>query len=432
MQVKNGEKFVVGGDTRRSTADFLAALIEGLAQTGVDTVDLGRLPTPMIYHAKRRLKAAACAIVTASHNPGFVNGLKWMIGDRPPTSCDVEAMRRSAENAPSKGNRVPRQPRSMDISFDYVANLQETWLEAMNSQLHLVIDPMHGCWAGRARRYLHAIFPQCLFSTINDTLEGDFAGHMPDCSQPSLLHPLGEAVYRERAHLGIAFDGDGDRLALVDENGMPLSGEETAWILLESFGKELRGQRFVHDLKFSERIIEHARERGAEPIAERSGHAFIRAKMVETDALFGAEVSGHYFFRSLDGGDDGFYAACRLIAYLARTGAKLGELRRECPTIYITPDLRIPVPREVQSEILENVRTAWASFEQNNIDGIRIETLSGWILARPSVTEEALTFRFESIDWQALDDLVERFSDSLPEEWGEELIGHYAAAMGRE
>jgi phosphomannomutase len=432
MQIKRDEKIVVGGDNRCSTPDYLEALIEGLSKAGVDTVNLGQLPTPMIYHAKRRLKAAACAIVTASHNPVFVNGLKWMIGDRPPAPGDVEAMRRSVENASSQNHRTRRPPRTLDISFDYVANLQETWLDAMNSQLHLVIDPMHGCWAGRGRRYLHAIFPQCLFSTIHDTPEENFGGQAPDCSQPALLHELGEAVYRERAHAGLAFDGDGDRLALVDEHGSPLSGEETAWILLDSFGEQIRGRRFVHDLKFSERLIERARELGAEPVAERSGHAFIRAKMVGTGALFGAEVSGHYFFESLGGGDDGFYTACRLIAYLSRTGAPLSKLRRNCPTIYISPDLRLYVPREVQAEILENVQTAWEPFEQTTLDGIRIATPSGWILVRPSVTEEALTFRFESIDWPALDDLVERFSDSLPDELGEELVNHYAAAMGRE
>jgi phosphomannomutase / phosphoglucomutase len=431
LQVKLGEKFVVGGDFRASTPDFLEALLEGLAESGVDAVNLGQLPTPMIYHAQRRLKAAACAIVTASHNPSLVNGLKWMIGNRPPAPGDVEALRRSPIAAPEENHRTRRPPRSMDISFDYVANLQETWLEAMNAQLHLVIDPMHGCWAGRARRYLHAIFPQCLFTAIHDTIEEDFAGQAPDCSRHALLVDLGEAAYRERAHAGLAFDGDGDRLAVVDENGSPLSGEETAWILLDSFGEELRGRRFVHDLKFSNRLVERARELGAEPVVERSGHAFVRAKMVDSGALFGAEVSGHYFFEALQGGDDGFYAACRLVAHLARTSVPLSKLRRNCPTIYITPDLRLFVSRDAHAEILEGVRTAWESFEQTNLDGIRIDTPSGWILVRPSVTEEALTFRFESIDWQALDDLVDRFSHTLPEELGDELVGHYAAAMGR-
>jgi phosphomannomutase len=430
-QVESSEKFVVGGDTRRSTPDFLAALVEGLSQAGVDTVDLGQLPTPMVYHAKRRLKAAACAIVTASHNPVFVNGLKWMIGDRPPAPSDVESMRRIAERPSSQDHRVPKPPRSMDISFDYVANLQETWIETMNAQLNVALDPMFGSWAGKCRRYLHAIFPQCLFSTIHDVAEEDFAGQTPDCSQPALLTELGDAVYRERASLGMAFDGDGDRLALVDENGMPLSGEEAAWVLLDSFGEELRGEKFVYDLKFSERLLERARKLGAEPVAERSGHSFIRAKMVETGAIFGAEVSGHYFFRALDGGDDGFYAACRVIAHLARCGDSLGEIRRRCPAIFITPDLRLSVSRQSQAEILESVHAAWESFEHTTTDGIRIETPSGWILVRPSVTEEALTFRFESIDWDALDDLVDRFSNSLPDELGDRLVGHYAAAMGK-
>jgi phosphomannomutase len=431
LQVKPVAKFVVGGDVRASTPDYLEALIDGLADTGVDVINLGQLPTPMIYHAKRRLQAAACAIVTASHNPAFVNGLKWLIGNRPPTPADVEAMRRPPDST-SHRDRTRREPRTLDISFDYVANLQETWLEAMDAQLHLVIDPMHGCWAARARKYLHAIFPQCLFTTIHDAPEDDFAGNAPDCSQAPLLHELGEAVYRERAHAGLAFDGDGDRLAVVDENGAPLSGEETTWILLDNFGEAISGRRFVHDLKFSARLIEHARKLGAEPVAERSGHAFIRAKMAESEALFGAEVSGHYFFESLDGGDDGFYTACRLIAHLARSGKPLSKLRKKCPTIYITPDLRVFVPREAQADILAGVRAAWDSFEQTTIDGVRIDTPSGWILARPSVTEEVLTFRFESIDWPSLDDLVERFAHTLPEELCEELMSQYGMALGRE
>jgi phosphomannomutase len=426
LQVAPGEKFVVGGDNRGSTPEYLESLLAGLAEAGVDAIDLGQLPTPMIYHAKRRLKAAACAIVTASHNPAFVNGLKWLIGDRPPTPDDIEAMRRSGENIFSQNHREPKTPRTLDISYDYVANLQETWLDSIGAQLHLVLDPMNGAWAGKARRYLHAIFPQCLFSVIHDTAEPDFAGRTPDCSQAASLDDLGEAVYCERAHAGVAFDGDGDRLALVDEHGVPLSGEETAWILLDSFGEELRGNRFVHDLKFSERIVKHAKALGAEPVVERSGHAFIRAKMVETGAIFGAEVSGHYFFQALGGGDDGFYTLCRVISHLARTGKSLGSLRRDCPTIYITPDLRLYVPRESHAKILADVQAAWQPFEQTKIDGIRISTPAGWILIRPSVTEEALTF-----DWDALDDLVERFSKTLPDDVRNELENSYASAMGK-
>ena len=269
-------KFVAGGDVRGSTPEFLAALIEGLAAAGVDCIDLGQLPTPMIYYARRRLNAAGCAVVTASHNAAAINGLKWMVGQQPPGPEEVERLRLESERpAAPDSERPPAVPRTLDISFDYVAWLQEMWIESLRAHSHLVLDPMHGCWAARARRYLNAIFPECLLLGIHDWRDPEFDGRIPDCSHADNLHELCEAVYRHRADLGIAFDGDGDRIALVDNEGMALTAEEATWVLLNSFGAELQGQRFVHDLKFSDRIPEAAAALGAEPLAERSGHAFI-------------------------------------------------------------------------------------------------------------------------------------------------------------
>jgi phosphomannomutase len=475
-QLPQGAKFVVGGDVRESTPPFLAALIDGLCHEGLNVVDLGLLPTPMVYYAKRRLHADACAIVTASHNPAAINGLKWMLGERPPTPEDVAALQRAAEAgqgsagwcgsctaAPALANgagsatasptdastasptdragqgrgegngdhRAPTEPRTLDISFDYVACLQETFVESLTAQRHIVLDPMFGCWAGRARRYLHAIFPQCLFSTVHDVVDDRFDGRTPDCSRQEALDELCEAVYRERAHLGVAFDGDGDRVALVDSEGVALRPEESTWALLQCLGKELKGERFVHDVKLSDRIPEAARQLGAEPLVERSGHAFIRTRVRNTAALFGAEASGHYFYRALEGCDDGLYTACLVIAYLARTGKALAELRHACPRIYITPDLRVTVAPNLQSNIIQQIRTAWEGFPQRTIDGVRIDTPGGWALVRSSVTEPALTFRFEGLDWHALDDLVERFCDAMPE-YGGELLARFKAAMGNE
>ena len=420
-------KFVVGGDVRDSTPPFLAALVEGLCQAGLDVVSLGLAPTPMVYYAKGRLQADGCAIVTASHNPATINGLKWMLGDRPPTPEDVAALQRDLELSPislEEGRGEGARPRTLDVSFDYVACLQETFVESLTAQRHVVLDPMHGCWAGKARRYLQAIFPQCLFSAVHDRADGRFDGRAPDCSRPSELHELCAAVYRQRAHLGVAFDGDGDRLAVVDNEGVALSPEETAWALLQCLGEELRGQRFVYDLKFSDRIAEAARQLGAEPLAERSGHAFLRTRMCDADALFGAALSGHYFHRALAGGDDALYTACRLIAYLARSERTLAELRRTCPPVYMTPELRLPTALDARAAIIEQVRAAWADFPQQPIDGLRIDTPGGWALVRSSVTEPVLTFRFEGLDWHALENLVERFCDTLPE-YGEELWERY-------
>lgn len=437
-QLPPATKFVVGGDVRQSTPPFLTALVDGLCQAGLDVVDLGLLPTPMIYYAKRRVQAGGCAIVTASHNPAAINGLKWMIRDRPPTPDDVAALER-AVNAPDAqigqgraggaDSRPTTKPRELDISFDYVACLQEIFVDALTVERRVVVDPMFGCWAGKARRYLHAVFPKSLFSTIHDTADGTFQGRMPDCSHASNLTDLGEAVYRERAHLGVAFDGDGDRVALVDGDGVPLRAEETTWLLLQSMADQLPGRPFVYDLKYSDRIPEAAAKLGAEPLVERSGHAFLRTRMCDTGAVFGAEISGHYFHGALDGCDDGLYTACLLIAYMARSGKSLAELRRGCPPVFVTSDLRLPLPPSSQAAVLDQIRAAWRDFPQRNVDGVRVDLPGGWALVRSSVTEPALTFRFEGLDWPALDDLVERFCDAIPE-YGDELWGRYRADVG--
>ncbi len=422
-------KFVVGGDVRESSPMFLSALIEGLSRAGLDVIDLGLLPSPMIYYAMRRLRAGGCAIVTAAHDPWFVNGLQWMIGDRPPVSEDVAAVERSSAGTLGEtGKRIPTVPRTLDVTFDYVACLQETFVESMDAQFHIVLDPRHACWAEKVRRYLHAIFPQCLFSTIHDTHASRFGGCAAGCSRLCDLAELSNAVYRQRAHLGIAFDGDGDGIAIVDDRGVALSAEETTCLLLHSFGERLRGERFVYDLALSDRVADEARRLGAEPIAEHSGHAFLLARMMDSGALFGVGSGGHFFFRDRNGCDDGLYTACLLIEHLARCKRPLSDLRAECPAIHITPDLCLAMPVENQSKVLKQICEAWSQFPQTTLDGLRINLPGGWALVRGSDVDPVLTFRFEGIDWHALEDLVERFCDAIPE-FGDELWTRYRAAM---
>ncbi len=429
-QVEPMAKFVVGGDVRSSTPPFLAALVDGLCDAGVDLVDLGTLPTPMIYYAKQRLAAAGCAIVTASHNPADVNGLKWMIGDRPPLQKEVRALKRGTDVPGRKAGRRPKgSRRTLDISYDYVSWLQMIWVDTPPLARPVVLDTMHGAWACRARRYLQAVFPRTLFSAVHDTPNGSFDGHSPDCAQPERLEELGKEVYQRRACLGIAFDGDGDRVAFVDDEGTHLSAEETTWVFLQSLAPDLPGQRFVYDVKFSDRVPETARQLGAEPLVERSGHAFIRNRMLRTGARFGAEVSGHYFFRDLAGGDDGLFAACWMIACLARSRVgSLAELRRACPQVFMTPDLRVPAGARQRQVVIQRVRRQWAGCPQSDVDGVRITFPDGWALVRGSVTEQVLTFRFEAADWTALAGLVKRVCNDLPE-MGSAIWNRYRQAM---
>lgn len=423
-------KFVIGGDVRFSTPGFLAALSDGLASVGADVVDLGFLPTPMVYYAKRRLRADGCAIVTASHNPPDHNGLKWMVGDSPPTAEQVERLRRDAEAGCSQEATVARgSRRELDISYDYVAWLQETWFDGRDAEATIVLDPMHGCWSLRARRYLQAVYPRVVLATIRDEADPVFFCEIPDCSRPERIEKLCEAVEHHRAHLGLAFDGDGDRIALVDDQGVALTAEEATWIMLGSFGDGLADEKFIYDLKFSDCLPRRAEELGAEPIGERSGHAFIRDRMLQSDAVFGAEISGHYFFRALGGGDDGLFAACWIVDYLARCGRSLSQLRQSCPPVYLTPDLRVSVEPDEGQAVIKSVRNKWADYPQHTIDGVRVEFPDGWALVRHSVTEPALTFRFESRDDEQLTLLVKRFCDALPG-LGDDLWFEYELSAG--
>jgi len=428
-QVEPKAKFLVGGDVRGSTRPFLDALADGLCQAGVDVVDLGLLPTPMIYYAKRRLRAAGCAIVTASHNPADLNGLKWMLGDQPATREQVQLLEREAEApGPAPTDRPRSEPRGLDVSFDYVAWQQMTWVKTRDIARRIVLDPGHGCWAARARRYLQAVFPRCLFSAIHDTPDAAFGGRLPDCSRPEQLEELADAVYQERAQLGIAFDGDGDRVAFVDNEGSALTAEEATCLLLESVGPQLDRRPFVYDLKFSDRIPETAVRLGAEPLVERSGHTFIHSRMLQTGAGFGAQIHGHYFFDALGGGDDGLFAACQMIAHLARCKATLAELRRVCPPAFITPDLRVSVAPQRREAAIEQVRAAWSEYPQTAVDGVRVSFPDGWALMRSSVSEPALTFRFESSGWSILPEMVHSFCETLGD-LGDELWNAYEAAM---
>ncbi|MGO8745585.1 MAG: hypothetical protein ACLQNE_06310 [Thermoguttaceae bacterium] len=426
-----GAKFVMGGDVRTSTPGFLAALGDGLCRTGMDLVDLGVLPTPMIRYAKRRLGAGGCAMVTASHGEAGLNGLQWMLGDRPPTSKEVRRLKNAAEGKrPSAaGKRLPTERRSVDVTYDYVAWLQETWLDTPPIFRPAVLDPMHGAWACRARRYLQAVFPHSFFSSIHDTPDGALGGIAPDCARGDLLHDLSLAVEYQRAYVGVALDGDGDRVAFVDDEGSLLTAEETVWIFLQSFALELPGQKIVVDVRFSDRILEAIRQLGGEPMIERSGHAAVFGRMLESAALLGIESNGHYFFRDLAGGDDGLYAACRLISFLIRSGEKLSDLRRSCPEVFITPDLRVGVKPHARSAILQKVRDVFAAFPQTEIDGVRVQFPEGWALVRALATEPAVVFRFEACDWSALAALISRVSDALPE-IGDTLWARYDEAMG--
>ena len=410
-----GAEFVVGGDVRASTPTFRAAFVDGLRRAGAAVADLGIVPTPMVYFANRARDARACAIVTASHSPPHVNGLKWMLGDLPPTERDVEALGRAIPPPEGSGGEHPAGSyRTLDVDADYGRWLRARWGGRGHAAGRVVVDPGGGCWSGRAVTCLAGVFPGIEFAAIHDRPDPGFTSRGPDCARPEHLAKLADAVTARDADLGIAFDGDGDRVAFVDNQGVALTPEQATWILLQTLADDLRGRPFVYDLKFSDRVPQAAAGMGACPIAERSGHAFIRTTMIRRAARFGAEMSGHYFDEELGGGDDALYTACRIIDCAVRSAAGLADLRGRFPAVHVTPDLRLAVdgPRD---EVIAEVRAAFDRYPQSFVDGVRIDFPGGWALVRGSITERKLTFRFEGESRRRLDQIVAEFCDALGE-----------------
>ena len=424
--------FLVGGDVRPFTPVFKEALIKGLLESDIEVIDLGILPTPMIHFAVQSEHAFGCAIVTASHSPAGVNGLKWMVGGLPPDEDQVRALERDADidHANREGSSIGYR-RSLDISSKYQDWLRAAWEERPQPVgARFILDPGNGCWSVRAVAYLRYVFPGAHFSAIHNQADGTFPNRSPDCSRAAYIERLAYTVRDRKADMGIAFDGDGDRVAFVDREGNVLTAEESAWILLHSFNGGLQGRHFVYDCKFSDRVAEAAASLGGWPVPERSGHAFIRRRMIETRALFGAEISGHYFYGDLHGGDDGLFTACRMIVHMAEQGKSLSDLRRACPAIFMTPDLRLSVELGGHRQaIIREIQSAFADHPQRLTDGVRIDFANGWGLVRRSVTDsKQLTFRFEGDSEGALEQVVRSFCDALPR-LGAELYRLYKGEL---
>jgi len=431
MRLPPGSRFVVGGDVRHSTPVFLDALARGLALAGMQVLELGVAPTPVVYFAMRHTTAPGCAIVTASHSPPGLNGLKWMLGGLPPSERDVQSLRPNVEStARDASGRNPGARRGLRVDGDYAAWLGESWKAApVDFSPTVVLDPGHGTWSMRAAHLLAQTFPRARTSAVHDSPDGSFPGRSPDSADPSGLAALAAAVVSTGADIGIAFDGDGDRVAFLDDEGQVLSAEATTWILLRSLGPEMRQKTFVYDVKFSDCIPQTAEALGARARAQRSGHAFIRSSMIQDQARFGAEISGHYFYSELEGGDDALFTACRMLAYLAGCGQPLHQLRTKCPQVHITPDLRVAVAPREQEEMLRRVDEAFPGLPRTRVDGVRVDFEEGWALVRRSVTEPSLTFRFEGTSEASLERVVARFCEELTG-LGEDVYEEFRSSRG--
>ncbi|HVU05719.1 MAG TPA: phosphomannomutase/phosphoglucomutase [Polyangiaceae bacterium] len=398
MVSENGKapRIAVGRDCRVSGPRLVGNLVEGLKKAGASVVDVGIGPTPQLYFAAHHLNADGGIMVTGSHNPGDENGFKMMRGKASFFGADIQALRKRIE----AGDYGPEKSGSLEersVADEYVKALTEKIRIANPEKLRVVVDAGNGA-AGplgvRAFRSL-GLSPTELFCDM----DGTFPNHHPDPTVPKNLETLIQTVKKENAHIGIAFDGDGDRLGVVDRTGEILWGDRLLALFSRDVLKANPGAAVIGEVKCSQALFDDVAKHGGRPIMWKTGHSLIKTKMKEEHALIAGEMSGHFFFadRYL-GYDDGIYAALRVLEIVAREGKSIGELLADLPKGFSTPEIRVDCPDAEKAKVVAKVRDAFrGKYETTEIDGVRVRYPDGaWALVRASNTGPILVLRFEA------------------------------------
>jgi phosphomannomutase/phosphoglucomutase len=410
-------RVLVAGDFRLSTPELKRALCDGLLQTGVHILDAGQGPTPLAYFAALQMNADAVLIVTASHNPAAHNGLKLMLGSAPMTPSQLTEIRALAAARTFRSG--PGTTEAVDLRSRYIETILGRWTHLNGStQTKLVLDAGNGAWSELAP----AIFQRLGYelTCISCIADGNFPDRSPDCARSSNLTRLRATVRQQGDAIGIAWDGDGDRVAFVDEDGMFVSPDEISLLLAEAALDERESTgvdngRIVVDVKCSAIVRRWIEINRGTPLLERTGHAFMRARMVDSQALIGLDACGHYFFRELNGGDDGVFAALFVLDLLRRKGRSLAQLRRELPPIFATPELRISTNHLSYARATSALTAAFPNVRILEIDGLNFELSHGSILLRESGTESVLSLTIEGFDAASHERIRAQCLQALPE-----------------
>ena len=406
-----GTKVVVGYDARHSSKRLQQALTEGLTRCGCNVVDLGMVPTPLVYFAQAVMNADAAVVVTGSHNPAQDNGFKIVIGHDVLAGEALAALREGMLTAPvgatQEGELIKRE-----VGTEYqVKVLGEV---ALMRQLKVVVDAGNGAAGPLAVQLIEAL--GCEVIPLYCDPDGDFPNHHPDPSQPENLSALALEVQAHEADIGLAFDGDGDRLGVVDSNGHHIWPDRVLMLLARDLLIRQPGADVLYDVKCSRHLGRYILTHGGRPLMNPSGHALMRARMTETGAMLGGEFSGHIFIRERwFGFDDALYAAVRVLEIIAADERPSAEQFAELPDSPATPEYHLPLKEGENRTLMERLaaQANFADAELVTMDGLRVEFADGWGLVRPSNTTPTLVFRFEADNDAALARIQDRIRDWL-------------------
>ena len=404
LQRRTGRRINLGRDCRLSSPRLHDALIEGLLASGCDVTNIGVVPTPLLYYSAVHLKADGAVMITGSHNPSEFNGFKTVCGSGTIHGDDIQEVRRIVEAGDFASGQG--SSRTVDVSAAYLDEIAPQF--RFERRIKVVADAGNGT----AGPLLHRLFARlnCEVTELFFDMDGRFPNHHPDPTVPANLKQLAETVRAQKADLGVAFDGDSDRIGAVDENGDVIYGD----MLLLIFGREILTRKpratFVGEVKCSQTLYDELERLGGRPIMHKTGHSLIKAKMKEEHAELAGEMSGHMFFADrYFGYDDALYAACRLIEIVAKSGKPLSAQLEGLPKLVSTPEIRVDCPDETKFQVVDRVAEHFrGTHKVIEVDGVRVLFEHGWGLLRASNTQPVLVMRFEATNKSLLKNYQEQ------------------------
>ena len=406
VQRNEGPQIAVGHDNRTSSPALHAAFIDGLLSTGCQVTDIGLSTSPMLYFAVVYLGLDGGVNVTGSHNPVEYNGLKLTgRGARAIAEEEIQEIWRIADSSDLAHGTGERTQRS--IAEDYLSEIAKR--AHLQRRLKVCLD----CGNGTASPFAPGLLQRigCDLIELYCVSDGTFPHHLPDPEDEANVRDLERKVVAEAADLGVALDGDCDRVGIIDEQGKRHEADDLLILVAREFLEGHPGAKVMMDVKSSQNLVEDIRAHGGEPVMYKTGHSLIKRKMKEDNILLAGEVSGHMFFADdYYGFDDALYAAVRLLSVISKDSRPLSQHWEGLPKTYHTPELKAPTPEEDKFRVVQEVTQY---FEQRypvlDIDGARISFPDGWALVRASNTNPYLTLRFEATSPEALariEDLV--------------------------
>ena len=390
-----GTVVAVGYDGRLSSPSLEAALVAGLKASGVEVVRVGLGPTPMLYYAATVLKAAGGIMLTGSHNPPDYNGFKMMLAGKPFFGKQILEIGQMAAAGDVVAEAVGSD-RALDVSADYIDRLAKDW-DGGDRALNVVWDNGNGA-AGAIIERLVKRLPGT-HTVLFPEIDGRFPNHHPDPTVLKNLEALSAEVRARRADIGIAFDGDADRIGVVDDEGHMLFGDQLLVVLARDVLKTHPGAKIIADVKASQVLFDEIARAGGVPEMWKTGHSLIKARMAETGCPLAGEMSGHIFFADKwSGFDDALYAGVRVLGILARGTDKMSAIRRALPQVINTPELRFDCADTRKFAVITEVaaRLKADGAKLSDIDGVRVSTADGWWLLRASNTQAVLVARCEA------------------------------------